>query len=181
MKIVWTEFDPKISLDNLYIKKIDHNKEIEQLYSEIADTDSSDEAVLKHEKIIALQRDELNHPDNQDYMRACRNAVNLFGIINDSASNVYFRLEDGRQIGPIKSVDAFLQVYGGAQILSWGIESLPRRAGSHISFSKEAPEELRNKWSSFKSVQVLPVQRRKSLIEKLSDFFANIKKKIFKE
>lgn len=155
MKIVWKDFTKEVVLDYVQLKRVNYTEKISALFEEIGlDVAMADSDISKHHSMEELIAHEASHPQNEEYMTNICAALKLWHLIHDSAKlGVHFRLEDGRQIGPIKTPNTLLEQAGdGAILLSYGVEvDQPIRATgskSHKgrrSFTKEALQELRDK------------------------------------
>lgn len=152
MKIVWKEFEKPIALDIRSIKHKDNINEAHKLFLKINDSNSNNinqDDVKLFNEIVSLIDAEKASDLNNEYYANINYANTIFYLISDKAINgAYFRLEDGRQIGPITSVNMLFEQAGdGAIILSYGVQTeaaawgSPRRSFTRAAFAKIKDEK----------------------------------------
>lgn len=150
MKIVWKDFDSPISLDTRKLKHKDNFHKVYELFFRLdSDVNNKDNTaqpddVALYNDIISLIKEESQEDSNKQYYNTIENAFCLFGLISNRATNgAHFRLEDGRQIGPITNLNMLFEQAGDdAIILSYGVQTeavpkdSPRRSFAKVAFAK---------------------------------------------
>lgn len=166
MKIVWKDFKEPIFLDSINFKhKNNFNKacelfiKIDSKNSDVIDQDD----VTAYRDMIALIEEESQHSWNDRYYSSIKDAFDLYGLISDRATNgAHFRLEDGRQIGPITNLDMLFEQAGDdAIILAYGVqtEAIPNNSPRR-SFTKAALAKIRETKSAKNTESTVQVAER---------------------
>jgi hypothetical protein len=159
MKIVWKDFNLPISLDARNLKQRDNFYKINEIFLKI-DCDNNnimnqDDIALCSE-MLELIAAEYRDGANQKYYASIEDCFDLYRLItNKAAGGVHFRLEDGRQIGPITSLNMLFEQAGDdAIILSYGVQTggiptdSPRRSFTKAALSKIRKNKYANGTSS---------------------------------